>query len=139
MKIYFAAPLNTPHERAYVRECAEKMRQTGFDVYVGEDAYIDHQPAFEVTADVDGKAIYSDENKAVRLAKSPFAREVFLTNYAQLAEANLLVALLDGSQVNDRVAVGVVERVHQGFEPFRGVQSNLAPYMTTHQGLSRCT
>ena len=107
MKIYFAAPHNTPHERAYVLECAGKMRQAGFDVYVGEDAYINHQPAFEVTADVDGKAIYSDENKATRLAKSPFAREVFLTNYAHLAEANLLVALLDGSQVNDRVATEI--------------------------------
>ncbi len=107
MKIYFSAPQNTPHERAFVQDCAKRMQSAGFEVYVGSDAYIDHQPAFEVTADVDGKAIYSDENKAGRLAKSPFAREVFLENYARLAEANLLVALLDGSQVDDRVATEI--------------------------------
>jgi len=104
MKIYFTAPQNTPYQKAFVDDCAARMRQAGFDVTISSDAYIHHQPAFEVSAEVDGKAINSDENKTGRQAKSPFAREVFRENYTKLAEANLLVALLDGSQVDDRVA-----------------------------------
>lgn len=104
MKIYFAAPQNTPYQRDYVQSCVKELEAAGHEVALAADRYIDHQPAFEVALEADGEKLYSDQSKAGRLAKSPFAAEVFQANYAQLASADALVALLDGSQVDDRVA-----------------------------------
>jgi nucleoside 2-deoxyribosyltransferase len=104
MKIYFAAPQNTPYQREYVQSCVQQLQAAGHEVALAADRYIDHQPAFEVALEADGEKLYSDQSKAGRLAKSPFAAEVFQANYAQLASADALVALLDGSQVDDRVA-----------------------------------
>ena len=107
MKIYFSAPQNTPYQREFIQACSEKIRALGLDVYVSTDAYINHQPAFEVTAEVNGEPLYSDDKVVGKLAKSPFAQEVFSKDYAQLASADALVALLDGSQVDDRVAIEI--------------------------------
>ena len=107
MKVYFSAPQNTPYQCDFIQTCRVKIERLGIEVYVGADKYIHHQPAFEVTAEVNGKPLYSDEKVVGKLAKSPFAREVFTKNYEQLASADTLVALLDGSQVDDRVAIEI--------------------------------
>ena len=104
MKIYFAAPQNTPYQRDYVQSCVQQLQDAGYEVFLAADRYIDHQPAFEVALEADGEKLYSDQSQAGRLAKSAFAAEVFQANFAQLAIADALVALLDGSQVDDRVA-----------------------------------
>ncbi len=104
MKVYFSAPQNTSYQREYVQARVEELRAEGFEVYLASDKYINHQPAFEVTAEMNGKPLYSDKDGGGRLEKSHFAQEVFAENYAKLVEADVLVALLDGSQVDDRVA-----------------------------------
>ena len=104
MKIYFAAPQNTPYQREYIKACVQQLQAAGHEVALAADPYIDHQPAFEVTLETDGEKLYSDQSKVGHLAKSDFAAEVFQENYARLAGADALVALLDGSQVDDRVA-----------------------------------
>ena len=104
MKVYFSAPQNTPYQRDYVQARIEELRAAGFEVFLANNKFINHQPAFEVSAEVDGKPLYSDKSESGRLAKSTFAYEVFSENYVQLAQADALVALLDGSQVDDRVA-----------------------------------
>ncbi|MDK2980405.1 MAG: hypothetical protein PWQ55_752 [Chloroflexota bacterium] len=104
MKIYFAAPQNTPYQRDYVQACVKQLEAAGHSVLLGKDRYINHQPAFEVALEADDEKLYSDQSQAGRLARSAFASEVFKANYDLLAEADALVALLDGSQVDDRVA-----------------------------------
>ncbi len=104
MKIYFAAPQNTPYQRDYVQACVQQLQAAGHSISLAVDPYLNHQPAFEVTLEADGEKLYSDQSQAGRLAKSAFAAEVFQENYALLANADALVALLDGSQVDDRVA-----------------------------------
>ena len=104
MKIYFAAPQNTPYQREYVQSCVQQLQDAGHAVALAADPYLNHQPAFEVALEANGEKLYSDQSQAGRLAKSAFAAEVFQANYAQLAGADALVALLDGSQVDDRVA-----------------------------------
>ena len=104
MKVYFAAPQNTPYQRDYVQACTRQLESAGHEVFLAADQYLNHQPAFEVTLEADGEKLYSDQSQAGRLAKSIFAAEVFKDNYALLAGADALVALLDGSQVDDRVA-----------------------------------
>jgi len=34
MKVYFAGPLFTPYERAYIDECAAQIRSAGIEVFV---------------------------------------------------------------------------------------------------------
>ncbi len=46
----------------------------------------------------------SDETKSGKVEKNTYAHQVFTENYARLAESDALIALLDGSQVDDRVA-----------------------------------
>ncbi len=104
MKIYFSAPLNTPYQREYVNALVETLRKEGFEVYLGNDQYIDYQSAFEEPAQADDKPLYADKDESGKLTKSDFAREVFTENYNELAQTDALVALLDGSQVDDRVA-----------------------------------
>ena len=104
MKIYFAAPQNTPYQREYIKACVQQLQAAGHEVALAADPYINHQPAFEVTLGTDSEKPYSDQSKAGRLAKNTFASEVFQENYAFLTKADSLVALLDGSQVDDRVA-----------------------------------
>jgi len=34
MKVYFAGPLFTPYERAYIDDCAAQIRAAGIEVFV---------------------------------------------------------------------------------------------------------
>jgi nucleoside 2-deoxyribosyltransferase len=90
--------------KAFVQECAERMRQGGNEVFVGSDKYLAYQPAFETRTSGDSEPISSDELNNGKLSKSKYAREVFSDNFARLVEADLLIVLLDGSQVDDRIA-----------------------------------
>ena len=104
MKVYFAAPQNTPYQRAFVLECVNQLKNAGFVVYLAADEYLEDQSAFAVTMEADGKPLYSDESAGGTLAKSAKAGRVFVDNYIHLKRSDALVALLDGSQVDDRVA-----------------------------------
>ena len=104
MKIYFTATQNTPYQRTFVDNCVELLGNSGFKVFLATDPYISNQSAFEQTMEKDGTPVTSDETNFGKIEKNPFANQVFTENYAKLAEANVLIALLDGSQVDDRVA-----------------------------------
>ena len=104
MKIYFSATQNTPYQRAFVDNCIELLGNSGFEVFLATDPYISNQSAFEQTMEKDSIPLKSDETKFGKIKKNAFANQVFTENYAKLAEADVLIALLDGSQVDDRVA-----------------------------------
>jgi nucleoside 2-deoxyribosyltransferase len=78
MQVYFAGPLFTPYERAFIDENAAKLRAAGIDVFVPHEQSL---PPDEVTA-----------------------QTVFDKDGEGLFPANAVVALLDGPMVDDGTA-----------------------------------
>ena len=78
MKVYFAGPLFTPYERAFLDGCAARMRAAGIDVFVPHESIL-------ATAETT-------------------AAEVFAKDSDGIAAANALVALLDGPAIDDGTA-----------------------------------
>ena len=78
MRVYFSAPLFTPYERAFIDECAARLRAEGIEVFVPH------------------------ENALASGDTSPAT--IFAKDWKGLSEANAVVALLDGSAVDDGTA-----------------------------------
>ena len=78
MKVYFAGPLFTPYERAFIDECAAKLRGEGIDVFVPHEQELATPEAT--------------------------AAPIFAVDYDGIAESNALVALLDGPMIDDGTA-----------------------------------
>lgn len=78
MQIYFAGPLFTPYERAYIDDCAARLRDEGFDVFVPHE----HELA----------------------ARGTSAAEIFAKDWLGLEPADAVLALLDGAMVDDGTA-----------------------------------
>ena len=78
MRVYFAGPLFTPYERTFIDECAGRLREAGIDVFV---------PHEEIVAGAETTAA-----------------TVFAIDYAGVANANAVVALLDGPVIDDGTA-----------------------------------
>ena len=78
MHVYLAGPLFTPYERGYLDECAVRLRERGFEVFVPHE-------------------------QALALG-NPTAAEIFAKDLEGLADAEAVLALLDGSQVDDGTA-----------------------------------
>ncbi|HEY6053812.1 MAG TPA: nucleoside 2-deoxyribosyltransferase, partial [Gaiellaceae bacterium] len=78
MRVYFAGPLFTPYERAFIDECAARLRAEGFEVFVPHE-----------------QAIATDGLSA---------DEIFRRDAEAVAAADVLVALLDGPSVDDGTA-----------------------------------
>ena len=104
MKVYFSAPQNTPYQRDFVNSCTALLGNSGFNVFLATDPYINYPLAFEQTRESNGEPVISDETNPGRLKKNTFANQVFARNFAELSGSDILIALLDGSQVDDRVA-----------------------------------
>ena len=79
MKVYFAGPLFTPYERAFIDECAVQLRAAGFDVFVPHE----HELALDGTVT---------------------AERIFAKDWAALSEANAVLAILDGPVIDDGTA-----------------------------------
>ncbi len=97
MKIYFAGPLFTPYERGYIDECAARLRDDGFDVFVPHE----HE-----------------------LAQSDTTAEwIFAKDMEGLGSANAVLALLDGPMVDDGTAceIGIFYALMQSDETKKGV------------------
>jgi nucleoside 2-deoxyribosyltransferase len=97
MKIYFAGPLFTPYERAYIDECAAQLRADGFEVFVPHEhelAMSDTTPEWIFAKDMDG-----------------------------LGPANAVLALLDGPMVDDGTAceIGIFYALMQSDPSKKGV------------------
>lgn len=93
LKIYFAGPMFVPYERTYIAECAARLRAEGFEVFVPHEQ-MNKRPAEEnqrfMAMDEISKAVY-----------------VYDTDFAGLQWANVVVALLDGTQVDDGTATEI--------------------------------
>ena len=79
MRIYFAGPLFTPYERAYIDECAALLRADGFDVFVP------HEHELALGDDVTPGAIFASDRVGIE-------------------GANAMLALLDGPAIDDGTA-----------------------------------
>jgi len=81
VRVYLAGPLFTPYERRYLDECAARLRERGFEVFVPHE----HALALGNTT----------------------AAEIFAKDVEGLAGAEAVLALLDGPQVDDGTACEV--------------------------------
>jgi nucleoside 2-deoxyribosyltransferase len=97
MKIYFAGPLFTPYERAYIDECAAQLRADGFEVFVPHE----HELAMSDTT----------------------SEWIFAKDLDGLGPANAVLALLDGPMVDDGTAceIGIFYALMQSDPSKKGV------------------
>jgi nucleoside 2-deoxyribosyltransferase len=79
VRIYLAGPLFTPYERGFIDECAAQLRGAGLDVFVPHE----HELALDGTVT---------------------AGQIFAKDWAGLAEAHAVLALLDGPMIDDGTA-----------------------------------
>lgn len=79
LRIYFAGPLFTPYERAFIDQCAAMLRADGFDVFVP------HEHEFAGSGRVT-------------------AAWIFAKDRAGIERADAMIAILDGSSVDDGTA-----------------------------------
>jgi nucleoside 2-deoxyribosyltransferase len=78
VRIYLAGPLFTPYERAYLDECAARLRADGFEVFVPHE-------------------------QALALDNTP-ADVIFTKDWDGLYNADAVLAVLDGPQTDDGTA-----------------------------------
>lgn len=81
MKIYFAGPLFTPYERAYISDCAVRLRAAGLEVFVPHEAGNNDEP---------------DDR--------PLAKKIYDGDFGGVSGANAILALLSGTEVDDGTA-----------------------------------
>jgi len=123
MKVYFAGPLFTPYVRQTIAEQAAILRHHGIDVFVPHEQNKRRVPPEAVARAID-LGLIRQEDLAGRpgvdlvwdLVRNGFAKaedlgippatpeSVFEVDYGGLSAANAVVALLDGTQVDDGTA-----------------------------------
>jgi len=98
VKIYFAGPLFTPSERRFIDECAAQLRAAGFDVFVPHE----HELALDGTVT---------------------AERIFAKDWSALAEANAVLAVLDGPVIDDGTAceIGIFYGLMRSDESKKGI------------------
>jgi hypothetical protein len=98
VKIYFAGPLFTPYERSFIDECAARLRDDGFEVFVPHE----HELAtgFDVTAEW-----------------------IFAKDRPGIEGADAMLAILDGPCVDDGTAceIGMFHALMQSDPSKRGI------------------
>ncbi len=123
MKIYFAGPLFTPYVRGFIEEHAEILRQNGIEPFVPHESAIKYLTPEKIESLVSDGIISKDdlvgdsEARAVLklmrdgkvnredLGLPEFsAKSVFDVDYEGLAPADAVLAILDGTQVDDGTA-----------------------------------
>ena len=97
MRVYFAGPLFTPYERAYIDECAARLRSEGIEVFVPHENVL-------ATAETTAGAVFEKDLRG-------------------LTEANAVVALLDGPVIDDGTAceIGLFYGLMQGDPSKQGI------------------
>ncbi len=112
MRVYFAGPLFTPYERAFIDECAARLRAEGIDVFVPHE-----------------NALASGDTSAAT---------IFAKDWKGLSEANAVVALLDGPTVDDGTAceIGMFYALMQNDPAKKGIVGLLTDLRSTlgHEG-----
>ena len=107
MNVYLAGPLFTPYERGYIDECAARLRAAGIDVFVPHENVL-------ALGDID-------------------AATVFAKDWAGLAGANAVVAILDGPMVDDGTAceIGIFYALMQSDPSKKGIVGLLTDLRST--------
>src|SRR5919201_1728043 len=112
MQVYFAGPLFTPYERAFIDECTARLRAEEIDVFVPHE-----------------NALASGDISAAT---------IFAKDWAALSKANAVVALLDGAMVDDGTAceIGIFYALMQGDPAKKGIVGLLTDLRSTlgHEG-----
>ena len=112
MRVYFAGPLFTVYERSFIDECAARLRAEGIEVFVP------HENALA--------------------AGDTSAATIFKKDWDGLAEANAVVALLDGPMVDDGTAceIGIFYALMQNDPTKKGIVGLLTDLRATlaHEG-----
>jgi hypothetical protein len=112
VRVYFAGPLFTPYERSFIDECAARLRSDGIDVFVP------HEDAL-ATGDTSAASIFAKDWKG-------------------LADADAVVAVLDGPMVDDGTAceIGIFYALMQADPSKRGIVGLLTDLRGTlrHEG-----
>jgi nucleoside 2-deoxyribosyltransferase len=98
MRIYFAGPLFTPYERRFIDECAASLRADGFEVFVP------HEHELATGADVTAAWIFAKDRPGIE-------------------SADAMLALLDGSSVDDGTAceIGMFHALMQRDRSKKGI------------------
>ena len=123
MKIYFAGPLFTPYVRQFISEHAQILREHGIDPFVPHENFWPKITTERAEALVEKGLLTAeelhDENLPARAAQllrsGKVSREelglpeldadlIFQKDYEGLSTANAVVAILDGTQVDDGTA-----------------------------------
>jgi len=123
MKIYFAGPLFTPYVRQFISERAQILREHGIDPFVPHENFWPKITADSAAVLVEKGLLTAeelhDENLPARAAQLLRAGKVsraelglpeldadliFQKDYEGLSTANAVVAILDGTQVDDGTA-----------------------------------
>ena len=92
-RIYFAGPLFTTYERAFIDECAIKLRAEGFEVFIPHEGFMNMTP--------------SEKEQFESLDDREKALTVFANDYEALSWANILIVMIDGPQIDDGSAVEI--------------------------------
>ena len=98
VKIYFAGPLFTPYERAYIDECAAALRADGFEVFVP------HEHELATGVDVTAARIFAMDRPGIE-------------------RADAMLAILDGPSVDDGTAceIGMFHALMQSDPSKKGI------------------
>ncbi len=109
-RVYFAAPQYTPYARAFVAEHAQILRDRGIEVYVPRERAQSQPPL-------------------------PAPEQVFDRDYAALKGSDVMLALLDGAQPDDAVALelGLFYGLHLADPSKKGIVG----WITDSRGLRR--
>ena len=112
MRVYFAGPLFTPYERSFIDECAARLRTEGIEVFVP------HENALA--------------------AGDTTAATIFRKDWDGLSDADAVVAVLDGSMVDDGTAceIGIFYALMQTDPSKKGIVGLLTDLRSTlgHEG-----
>ena len=112
MRVYLAGPLFTPYERSFIDECAGRLRADGIEVFVPHENVL-------ATGDT-------------------AAATIFAKDWKGLADADAVVAVLDGPMVDDGTAceIGIFYALMQSDSSKKGIVGLLTDLRGTlrHEG-----
>ncbi|MGC9398080.1 MAG: nucleoside 2-deoxyribosyltransferase [Anaerolineae bacterium] len=114
MKIYFAGPLFTPYERDYISKSAEKLREHGIDPFVPHESPKEERP--------------NDTRSR--------AKRCFDNDFGGIAEANAMLAIVNGPEVDDGTAceIGIFYALMQKDPAKKGIVALHDDYRTQASG-----
>ncbi|KPL80915.1 nucleoside 2-deoxyribosyltransferase [Levilinea saccharolytica] len=154
MKIYFAGPLFTPYVRKFIAEHAQILRENGIDPFVPHEKFNNMISREQVDAVIAAGKIRAEDlgtgdfREAVMdlIRRGKLSREdfnlpkmtpevIFEVDYEGLSTADAVVAVLDGTQVDDGTAceIGIFSALCRRDPSKKGIIG----FMTDSRGVTR--